>query len=125
MLNSTLRQTAQHLRLSTQQQIMFQLQISEMEHNTHCFETGLQLLNLIFDGNEDHPDYSILSRDKNFWNWFKNEYTLAQKDWLKKAQTFTLPNIKIEKILYNQHMEFKCVQSIKIHNSFDHWLKIQ
>lgn len=124
MITKTLRQVASDRMKDTQTQIMESLKITEMQHNNHCFENGMKFLASLFGGNEQHPDFIILSQHKSFWNWYKTEWLHAQRDWLKKSKTFTLPQVSIERTLYTQHMEYKCILSKAIDDSFDTWLKL-
>lgn len=124
MTTQTLKQTALRTQTNIQQQIMTSLKLSEFTHNNHCFETGMSFLKQLFFNDEGHPDLTMLSCDKRFWNWFKSEWYIAQSKWITKSKTFTIPQIEVERKLYDEHMRYKCVFSKSVHDSFDQWLKL-
>lgn len=121
---TTLRQQAQQTFKDNQTQIMESLQITELQHNKHLFESGMQFLAKMFASGEADPDFKVLAQHKQFWNWYKTEWALAQKKWLVNANTFELMQLSIERRLYLQHMEFRCVLSKSIYDSFDTWLDL-
>jgi hypothetical protein len=107
---------------TTRQEVMRELQLDELTHNLHLYNSGIEFI--LRSVPETSELFTLLATDKIFWNWYRNEWKHAQIAYLKKHETFMTRPVKIINMLYCADMEFHCIHSQSIMQSFDNFLKI-
>ena len=69
-----------------QERAMSLLQMDQQEYSEAMYEGGLKFLYTQFA----RPQAEMLERSKLYWNWWKNQWELAEYIWLNDTQSVSL-----------------------------------
>lgn len=97
--------------------------LSELEYNTHLFESGMSFLEMMFPAGTHFEQFQILhSRTKLFWTWFQIQYETADKAYLtmRKSLTVSVPQPRLEN--YNQRVIKLINEDTRFQDSFNNYL---